>query len=159
MFASVIALFADEQQDAAELLGLGFKQIDGGTHGIENRRSAIAGFEMVERIVDVFAGVRVIANEMGPGIESHQCSLAPGSVKKQVEQRAELGEFVELKNAGASLLDGNDQRNRRGVHLFLHANLLRYAVVFQNEVAGLQAVENSAVLSSLPAWARGLQWR
>ena len=81
---------------------------------------------------------------MRHGIEAHQRRLAPRIGEKYVEQRAHLGELVELQHAGASLLHGDNQRHGGRIHLLLHANLLRHAVIFKNEVARLEAVNNAA---------------
>jgi hypothetical protein len=113
---------------------------------------------MIERVVDRFAGVYVkSSNQMRLGVESHQRRLASGVGQKQVEERAQLGELVEFEHADAALFDGDHQRHRRRVHLFLHANLLRDAVVFENKVALLEAVDNSAASLSQPVSARGLR--
>ena len=42
VLAAVVALFADQQQNAAILLGLSFQQIDGIAHRIQNRSAAVA---------------------------------------------------------------------------------------------------------------------
>src|SRR5665213_3136334 len=91
VFAAVVALLAYQKQNSAILLRLGLKQIDGGAYGIQNRSATIARLEVVERVVDGCAGMSVIANEMGSGVESHQGRLTARVAEKQVEERTELG--------------------------------------------------------------------
>ena len=94
--------------------------------------------------VDLVAVGGVVPKQAGHGIEAHQRRPAARVGEKDIEQRSHFGELVELQNAGASLLHGDNQRHGRSVHLFLHADLLRHAIVFKNEVAGLQAVDDAA---------------
>src|SRR5665213_2135198 len=144
VFAAVVALLAYQEQNSAILFRLGLKQIDGGAYGIQNRSATIARLEVVERVVDGCAGMSVIANEMGSGVESQKGRLTARVAEKQVEERTELGQLVEFENAHSALFHCNHQRNRSGIHFLLYPDLLRHTVVFENKVALLQPVDNSA---------------
>ena len=144
VFAAVIALFADQQKHAAKILGLRLQQRHRVVHGVQNRRPTIAGLQSLEIGIDPVAVVRVVLKQLRLGIEAHQRRPAARIGEKYVEQRAHLGEFVELQHAGAALLHGDNQRHGRRIHLLLHADLLRHAVIFKNEIARLQTVKNAA---------------
>jgi hypothetical protein len=143
VLAAVVALLADQQQNPPVLLGLGFEQINRVADGVENRRAARARLQMLERLVDLLAGVREVADQMRLGVEAHQRRLALAVAQKEIEQRPQLGQLAELQHAHPALLDRDHQRHRRGIHLLLHANLLRHAVVFENEIPRLEAVDHA----------------
>ena len=126
----MVALLADEQQHAAVLLGLRLQQIDRVAYGVENRRAAIARVQVLELLGQLLLRVCEGMQQVRLAVEANQCGLAVGVGEKHLQQRTKLGHLVELKRAHASLLHRNHQRNGRGVHLLLHANLLRYAVIF-----------------------------
>jgi hypothetical protein len=89
-----------------------------------------------------------MASPPSPGCRfsrSHQRSLAPRIYKKEVEQRPHLGQLAKLQHARSALFHCHHQRHRRGIHLLLHMDLLRHAIVFHNEVALLQPINHMAL--------------
>jgi len=141
----MITRFTDQEEDAPILTGLGFQEIDRRTHRIKNGCSAVARLEMFESVVEFVARMRVIVNQMRSGIEAHQSNLAPLICQEEIEEGAQFGDFAEFQGADAPKFDCNDKGDWRGIHLFLHSNVLGNAVILENEVGLLKAVKNSAI--------------
>src|SRR5579872_2620149 len=140
VFASVVAFLADHQKNTTVFLGLTLQQIDRRTDCIQDRRAAVAWLKVFKSIVQFIAGVSVVVNQMGFRIEAHQSGLTALIGQKKIQQRSEFGHLTKLKCTYSSKFDGNDQRHRSRVHLFLDVNLLQHTVIFDNEIRWLQAV-------------------
>ena len=88
VLAAVIARLADEQENAAVILGLRFEQVDGVADGVEDRVSAVAGLQPLEALVDVFRGLRVVVQQVRDGVEADQRRLAARIGEEGIKQRA-----------------------------------------------------------------------
>ncbi len=68
-----------------------------------------------------------------------------GAASNGVDHSGETLEFGELQGCGARALDGDDEGEAEGVNVFVHVDGLGDAVVFDDELLGLEAVEHVAV--------------
>jgi hypothetical protein len=82
---------------------------------------------------------------MRPRVKTHQRRLTAAICQEQVEQGTKFGQFVKLQRTYSALFHRHHERNRRCVHLFLHPDFLRDAIVLQNEISCPKAINNFAV--------------
>src|SRR5690242_19658553 len=101
VLAAVIALLADQKQNAAVLLWLCFEQIDRGTDGVEYGCPAVAWLHMRERIINLFARAGVVADQMRTRIERHQRDFALRVGEEHIEQRSHFCQLVKFENTRA----------------------------------------------------------
>src|SRR5260370_29175854 len=105
--------------------------------------AAVAWLHGFEALAEVFAGVSVVAEQVWGGVEADEGGLAAGVGEKAVKERTQVAELVEFEGAHAALLDGHDEGDGRGVHLFLDADLLRNDIVVEDEIVGVEAGDNA----------------
>jgi len=144
-FAALVDGFAEEENGAAIGWRLGAELIDGEADGVEDGGSAVAFFEIGE-LDGGFVGVgSERLDDMRSAVEGDDGDGVFDVADEGVHDGAESAVIVEMTRAVAAGFDDDGESQRLGVGVVFDADVLRSAVVFEEEVFGAEAEDDVAV--------------
>ncbi len=119
---------------------------------IQNCRSAIARLQISQVVADEGLVLREIPCEIHLAVELHDGNPGGPQREQRVKHRHQSLYARKLGVSAASLLNRNDQRDWLAFRCLIEACRLLDAVVFHDEVLGLQSIHDSALLVFYQRW-------
>lgn len=136
--------FGEQEDGAAVGGGLLAEHVDGVGNGVEDGGLLVAGIEVVERARDEFEVGCEAMQQDGRAVKADDGDLVIDVADEVGEHRAKVLVLLEMAGAGASGFDDDDHGQRLVAGVLLQTEWLLDTVVGENEVFGLEGVDELA---------------